>query len=110
MKISEKQRFRDPKYIRYIKTLPCAVCGDFPVDPCHIRSRGSGGGDYKWNLWPGCRKHHSESHQIGIFTFMKKYLKFHIYLLSKGWNVIAVGDAQKLYHPEERQQTNSEDI
>ena len=45
------------------------VCGMTPSDPDHLRTRGAGG-EF---VWPLCRAHHVERHQIGIRTFVKKY-------------------------------------
>lgn len=74
----------------------CSVCGKSPPsDPSHIRSRGSGGPDEKWNLMPMCRIHHTEWHKIGSITFMKKYPGFAWSLMAKGWRV----EQGKLWHP-----------
>lgn len=43
---------------------PCMVCGTFPSDPAHVRSRGAGGRD-KGNVVPLCREHHQRQHQEG---------------------------------------------
>lgn len=45
------------------------VCGRGPVDPAHLRSRGSGGGDEATNVIPLCRFCHSEQHQMGLRAF-----------------------------------------
>lgn len=57
-----KRRFakhRDPTYELYIESLPCLVCGRWPVDPAHIKHRSTGGDDRN-NLVPLCRTHHKE--------------------------------------------------
>lgn len=64
------------------------MCLSNEVDPCHIRSRGSGGPDAEFNLIRMCRKHHSEQHQIG---WLKMIAKYHpllmVALMAKGWRL-----------------------
>jgi hypothetical protein len=50
---------RQEDYLRWIKTLPCLVCGQRPVDPAHIRPRSLGSDDIG-NAVPLCRLHHDE--------------------------------------------------
>jgi hypothetical protein len=52
-------KHRDLAYQKWIKTLPCLICGRSPVDPAHVikRSRGS---DDRRNLLPLCRWHHND--------------------------------------------------
>ncbi len=72
----------DHAYRRRIRALPCVVavflgrldqCA-FDVQACHFNHSGMGGKDVPdhGNLWPGCLKHHDESHN-GIKTFQRKY-------------------------------------
>ena len=66
------------KYIKYVKTMPCAVCYSKPVDPDHLETIGMGGNRKKRSpkdltCIPLCRKHHSERHQIGNYQFEAKY-------------------------------------
>jgi hypothetical protein len=77
--------YKDITSHQKIKSLPCLVCGSKEVDVCHVKSRGSGGGDDVWNLMPLCRTHHAEQHQIGILTFVEKYLSVAFYLFENGW-------------------------
>tara|TARA_Y100000034_G_scaffold122301_1_gene167570 strand:- start:185 stop:463 length:279 start_codon:yes stop_codon:yes gene_type:complete len=63
----------------------CIICGDPQVDRCHIISRGSGGSDDEWNIFFACRFHHSEQHQIGIFSFAEKYGIFKNLLKERGF-------------------------
>lgn len=78
----------NPAYRDFIRGLPC-VC--WPEDPpscggylnvstkryvtqaCHLKSRGSGGGDEPGQLWPGCAKHHGESHHLGRKEFERRH-------------------------------------
>lgn len=64
----------DWDYRNHIKEQPC-LCGSEcfgGIDPHHVRTRGAGGRD-KSNLVPLCRKHHTELHTIGRYTFEDKY-------------------------------------
>lgn len=58
------------------------------LDPAHIKTRGAGNGDQPWNIMPLCRKHHTEQHQIGWFTFAKKYINVLNWLRENGWRFI----------------------
>lgn len=44
-----------------------------PVDPHHVKTRGSGGDDRREIVMPLCRWHHVEAGTIGIRTFIKQY-------------------------------------
>lgn len=52
-------KYKDKKYIEWIKTWSCYICGvqGKHVDPSHIKTRGSGGGDLN-NVLPMCRSCH----------------------------------------------------
>lgn len=71
-----------------IRRQACLSCGNKTVDPHHIKTRGSGGGDQMWNLMPLCRQHHSEVHQIGLLKFSTKYFNVSNYLDQNGWTVL----------------------
>ena len=72
---------RDTKgYIEYVKSLPCLVCGQSPVDPDHLTHRGSSGRGktitgtiLDYSCIPLCRGHHSERHAHGIKKFQDTY-------------------------------------
>lgn len=68
-----------------IRTQPCLVCGSRNVDVCHVKSRGSGGGDEWFNVMPLCRIHHIEQHSSGIITFSQRYIAVSSYLYDNGW-------------------------
>lgn len=70
-----------------IRNKTCVVCGSFPTEPAHIKSRGAGGDDAIDNLMSLCRRCHSEQHTIGWITFSKKYCAVKESLLQKGWTV-----------------------
>lgn len=66
-------------------TLSCLVCGSGPpVDLDHITTRGAGGKDDDNNFFILCRKCHTERHQIGLITFIKKYPNLKSWLKDKG--------------------------
>ena len=60
---------------RLARLTPCCVPGCKampPGDPCHVRSRGSGGKDWA-NVVPMCRRHHDEQGAMGISSFESRY-------------------------------------
>jgi hypothetical protein len=69
-------------YITYIKSQPCIVCGQSPVDPDHLQARGMGGIGKKGTITgttldfsciPLCREHHSERGNTTLKEFQEKY-------------------------------------
>lgn len=56
-----------------LRNQPCEVCGRYPSEPDHIRTRGAGGGHERKNLQALCRKHHTERHTMGLKSFVAKY-------------------------------------
>lgn len=69
------KRYVHPEHIKFIKTLPCIICGNTPVDAEHWKTRKSGGGDNLSNLNPMCRLHHIEKGLIGVRSFWERYHK-----------------------------------
>ena len=65
---------------------PCIQCMN-PSDNCHVRSRGSGGGNEEWNLIALCRWHHIEQHKIGWVRFSNRYPAVAARLARQGWVV-----------------------
>jgi hypothetical protein len=53
--------------------MNCEICGMPNADRHHIKTRASGGSNEDFNIIHLCRKHHSECHQIGRWSFAKKY-------------------------------------
>lgn len=79
---------RDYIFLEMIRNQPCSVCGKKPPsDPSHIRSRGAGGKDEKWNVFPMCRRHHIEWHNITHYKFFKRYPNFYYILMHYGWYI-----------------------
>lgn len=63
---------RSPKHLRFIASLPCAICGAEDVQAAHIRSGNGGGMGYKPGdkfTVPLCVKHHSKQHCVGEKSF-----------------------------------------
>lgn len=70
MKCPKPIREVNKKFLEFIKTQPCCVCGS-KSEPHHTRSVGSGGSDM--SCVGLCRQHHAEVHQIGKSRFKGKY-------------------------------------
>lgn len=79
------KRKQDRALLDTYHTGRCVVCNRVGSDPCHIKSKGSGGGDFPWNVMPMCRRHHSEQHTSGMTTFAHKYANVHKWLTAHGW-------------------------
>ena len=65
----EAEHFGDKA--KWVRTLVCLVCGRYPVQACHAKSRGAGG--TAEHLVPMCVDHHRQQHQMGIDTFGALY-------------------------------------
>lgn len=74
----------DDNVLQLYRHQPCIICGH-PSDPCHIKSRGSGGADEHWNLVALCRGHHIEQHKSGWFVFCQRNPRVGYELDQKGW-------------------------
>lgn len=61
---------RDSAYLDYIRSLPCAICGQ-DAEPHHVEGGGVAlkGSDYL--TVPLCRKHHDEYHTRGRVSFQQ---------------------------------------
>lgn len=64
-------------FYKCVMARKCCICGK-PADICHIETVGVGRNrrkiDHtKHTFYAGCRKHHSEEHQIGTQNFLNKY-------------------------------------
>lgn len=98
-----KKRSRKNSEVRKaVKSAPCVIKSPYcvgPVDPCHIKSFGSGGVDEDWNLMSLCRFHHSLQHTLGIMTFLNRYPLAWECLKEKGWDVIEGIGRSVLWHP-----------
>lgn len=64
----------------------CSHDGSFyPLDPDHVRTRGSLGGDDDQNIMTLCRKCHTEKGMKGISYMATKYPNYHAWLKNNGW-------------------------
>lgn len=73
MKLEKQKRYEHAEHLKFIRTLPCFICGKRPSDPDHVKTVGSGGPDSLSNLNALCRNHHTERHAMGIKSFWAKY-------------------------------------
>lgn len=74
-----------PLWVDMKELLRCLVCGQFPTDVDHIKTRGSGGSNDWFNVWPLCRNHHTEKHSLGLNEFIRRYQKLIPELEIRGW-------------------------
>ena len=65
--------YRNPKYLEYIRTLPCCVCRRSGVAPHHADTGGMGLKCNDTRTVPLCYKHHMECHALGRITFQEAY-------------------------------------
>ena len=73
-------REKDAKYLEFIRSLPCCICGDnTTTEAAHLRTsnieigkddHGWGRPDDKWAL-PLCGKHHREQHTMNEMDFWR---------------------------------------
>lgn len=82
--LPKPKRIKDSILLAEYRNKPCLICGN-KSDPCHIKSKGSGGNDEVNNLINLCRLHHRESHDLGWFRFSQKFSCVAKALESKGW-------------------------
>ena len=57
--------------LRWIQMQPCCVCGGWPSEAAHAKSRGAGG--TAEDMVPMCTRHHREQHDTGIETFQERH-------------------------------------
>jgi hypothetical protein len=76
-------RIEDPEYLAWLRTLPCAVCGDdTSTEAAHLRVGSINDGkpytgmaeksSDKWAL-PLCSRHHREQHRMNESEFWASY-------------------------------------
>ncbi len=77
MLIPKLRRWENKKYVRWVKSEPCCVCGGGCCDPHHIIGHGKGGMGTKANdlkTIPLCRIHHDEIHgSAGVKAWEAKH-------------------------------------
>jgi len=67
---------RDAKYLRFIASLSCVICGRLPAIYHHVHKKGcvcKGIKPDDTRTIALCDTHHKETHQIGRDTFAAKY-------------------------------------
>ena len=65
---------RDPAYLAFIRSLPCAVCfRTRNVEAAHVGRRGMGQKSSDRETIPLCSLHHREQHRIGLRQFSRTY-------------------------------------
>lgn len=79
-KAAFEEDFGPPGFSDFVRETGCVVANQSgstaecigPVQHCHRKSRGAGGG-WKNNSFGGCLGHHNEQHMVGIKTFERMY-------------------------------------
>ena len=60
---------RSPKYLAWVRTLPCSICGRWPVESAHMGAHGIGQKSSDFSCIPLCPDHHrtaqDAAHQLG---------------------------------------------
>lgn len=69
------QPWRSRKYLDWVKSLPCCVCGRPADDPHHINRAGKGMGTKQADCFviPLCREHHDEIERVGSKSWEGRY-------------------------------------
>ncbi len=75
---------RRPKYLQWIRTLPCVICGDdVTTEAAHLRlairtlnkpNAGMGAKPDDWWTLPLCHGHHAQQHKDGEAVFWNRFL------------------------------------
>ena len=90
MSFQKKKRHRNRALLDEIAKRDCVSCpqknGDRynPIDPSHIKTKGSGGPDTDWNVVAHCRRCHI-GWGISRIKFFEKYPDFEKHLKDLGW-------------------------
>jgi len=72
--ITKDKPERDSKYLEFIRTLPCAICGGGPCQAAHQRllSGGMGSKPSDYHAIPCCPTCHMFEHSQGVLTLWNK--------------------------------------
>lgn len=81
-----------------MRCIACPPWSNKTVEVCHIRSKGAGGCDEEWNLYPGCVEHHRLQHRIGIVTFFKQFHNVRAHFEEMGWRLEESVGREKLWN------------
>lgn len=69
---NESRPVKDPKYLAWIRSLPCAICGR-KSEAAHTGCRGLSQKASDRRAVPFCSLHHAEYHRIGRRRFERTY-------------------------------------
>lgn len=75
----------DREFLDTFHAMRCLACNRRGCDPCHLKTRGSGGDDSFENVIPLCRRHHVEQGQIGFKRFCDKFPAVLSQIEARGW-------------------------
>ncbi len=79
------KRIVNRKLLNTYQGIECLICGSLETTVGHhIKSKGAGGDDSKYNLVPLCVIHHNEIHK-SLMAFSDKYKIMHIFLVNNDW-------------------------
>lgn len=70
------KRWRDPDYLRWVRTLPCVITGVSGVDAHHMLGYGMHGMALKapdWAVFPLSREEHARLHHFGWKEWEEKH-------------------------------------
>lgn len=95
MVYQKTERIENRELLNTFHKMRCLVCSRYGCDPCHIKSKGSGGDDTHDNLLNLCRIHHSEQHAKGHKYMSEKYPSYRLALESRGWQISELGKLTK---------------
>lgn len=79
------KRLVDEPFLAELRKISCVICAHKETEIHHIKTRGSGGGDYAWNCIPVCRFCHQRIHQVGMIEVCKLFPHFLEYIQKLGW-------------------------
>lgn len=77
---TKRERINTPSHEKFVRSLPCVVCGGNDVDLAHVSYAdlrfakfGRGKGQKEESIWtlPLCRRHHDLQHMVGEQAFWK---------------------------------------
>jgi hypothetical protein len=83
MTLRQRQpRERNEKHLKFIRSLPCCICGGIDVEAAHIRvgsinhdKASTGMAEKPSDRWtvPLCNRHHREQHTMAELDFWNHY-------------------------------------
>lgn len=88
--------------------MKCIICNTTPCDPCHIRSWGSGAGDFVFNILSMCRKHHIQQTQWGWRKFISRYPVVGRKLKDMGWQWVYNNNKFTMFNDKEIEHVKKE--